>query len=129
MGLRSGIKLLDERQGTGEPAKKGDAVIYNWRLYRNRGDEILLNQQQAEYLPAHLIRVVDGYGFVDHRTTLGSRQTMAGVEYSLYGMKPCGYRKVRISPHLGYRDLGLADLIPANAVLIVEIWLRDIIAA
>jgi FKBP-type peptidyl-prolyl cis-trans isomerase len=69
-----------------------------------------------------MIRVVDGYRFIDHRTTLGRRQTMAGVEYSLYGMKPDGYRKIRISPHLAYRDIGLGDLIPANAVLIVELW-------
>ena len=129
MRLKSGIKLLDERQGMGEPAKKGDAVVYNWRLYRNKGDDIPLNEQQAAHLPAHMIRAVDGHCFIDHRTTLGSRQTMAGVEYSLYGMKPGGYRKVRVSPHLAYRDQGLGNLIPPNAVLIVEIWLREIIAA
>ena len=128
MRLKSGIKLLDERHGAGEPAKKGDTVVYNWRLYRNKGDEIPLNEQQAEHLPDDLIRVVDGYRFVDHRATLGSRQTMAGVEYSLYGMKPGGYRKVRVSPHLAYRDEGLGDLIPPKAVVIVELWLRDVIS-
>jgi FKBP-type peptidyl-prolyl cis-trans isomerase len=129
MRLKSGIKLLDERQGMGEPVKKGDTVVYNWRLYRNKGDEIPLNERQAAHLPAHMIRAVDGHRFVDYRTTLGSRQTMAGVEYTLYGMKPSGYRKVRISPHMAYRDEGLGDLIPPDAVLIVEIWLREIIAA
>jgi len=124
MRIKSGIKLLAEIEGAGEPAKKGDTVVYNWRLYRNKGDEIPLNERQAEHLPAHMIRVVDGYRFVEHRTTLGSRQTMAGVEYSLHGMKPGGYRKIRISPHLAYHDKGLGDLIPPNAVLIVEIWLR-----
>ena len=128
MRLKSGIKLLDEREGASVAAKKGDTVVYNWRLYRNKGEEIPLNEQQAEYLPAHMIRVVDDYRFVEHRTTLGSRQTMAGVEYSLYGMKPGGYRKVRVSPHLAYRDEGLGDLIPPNAVLVVEIWLREIVA-
>jgi len=44
MRLKSGIKLLDERQSVGEPAKKGDMVVYNWRLYRNKGDEIPLNE-------------------------------------------------------------------------------------
>lgn len=127
MRIKSGIKLLAEIEGTGEQAKRGDTVVYNWRLYRNKGDEIPLNQQQAESLPADMIRVVDGYRFVEHRTTLGSRQTMAGVEYSLYGMKPGGYRKIRISPHLAYRDKGLGDLLPSNAVLIVEIWLRRIV--
>ena len=117
MRIKSGIKLLAEIEGEGEPARKGDSVVYNWRLYRNQGEEITLNEQQATNLPAEMIRVVDGYRFIDHRTILGSRQTMAGVEYSLYGMKPGGYRKIRISPHLAYRDKGLGDLIPANAVL------------
>ena len=125
MRIKSGIKLLAEIEGEGEPARKGDSVVYNWRLYRNQGEEITVNEQQAKNLPAEMIRVVDGYRFIDHRTILGSRQTMAGVEYSLYGMKPGGYRKIRISPHLAYRDKGLGDLIPANAVLIVELWLRE----
>ena len=125
MRIKSGIKLLAEMEGAGEPVKKGDSVVYNWRLYRNRGEEIALNEQQAKNLPTEMIRVVDGYHFIDHRTILGSRQTVAGVEYALYGMKPGGYRKIRISPHLAYRDKGLGDLIPANAVLIVELWLRE----
>ena len=126
MRIKSGIKLLAEIEGRGEPARKGDTVVYNWRLYRNQGEEIALNEQQEKNLPAEMIRVVDGYHFIDHRTILGSRQTMAGVEYSLYGMKRGGYRKIRISPHLAYRDKGLGDLIPSNAVLIVELWLRKI---
>jgi FKBP-type peptidyl-prolyl cis-trans isomerase 2 len=127
MTIKSGIKLLAEAEGLGEPAKKGDEVIFNWRLFRNQGDEIPLNEQQAEVVPSEMIRHVDGVKLIDHRTTLGRRQTTAGVEYSLYGMKAGGYRKIRISPHLAYRDKGLGELIPPNAVLIVEIWLREII--
>ena len=129
MRIKSGIKLLAEAEGQGEPAKKGDTVIYNWRLYRNQGDEIPINEQQAEHLPSEIIRQVDGRRLIDHKTTLGRRQTMAGVEYSLYGMKAGGYRKIRVSPHLAYRDEGLGELIAPNAVLIVEIWLREIISA
>ena len=128
MRLKSGIKLLDERPGVGLPAEKGDKVVYNLKIFLNRGDEVPLNQRQVEYLPSRMIRPVDGYAFVDHSTRLGSRDTMAGVEYALMGMKPGGYRKVRLSPHLAYRDAGLADLIPANAVLIVELWLREVVA-
>ncbi len=127
MRIKSGIKLLAETEGQGEPAQKGDQVIYNWRLYRNQGEEIALNEQQLQYVPPEMIRNVDGQRMIDHRTTLGRRQTMAGVEYSLHGMKAGGYRKIRVSPHLAYRDQGLGDLIPPNAVLIVEIWLREIV--
>ncbi|HEV8721437.1 MAG TPA: FKBP-type peptidyl-prolyl cis-trans isomerase [Candidatus Binatia bacterium] len=127
MRLRSGIKLLDEREGTGEPAKKGDRIVYNFVL--NKGDEVLLYERQADYLPEKMIRTEDGSRFIDHTTTLGQREAIAGIEYSLIGMKQGGYRKVRLSPHLAYRDQGLDDLIPPNAVLIVELWLRQIISA
>ena len=122
----SGLKLLEEREGEGRSAEKGDRVVYNSRLFLNKGDEVPLNAKQVQHLPQDMIRVEAGVTFVDHKTMLGSRQTMAGVEYALIGMKIGGYRKVRISPHLAYRDKGIPDLIPPNAVLICEIWLRKI---
>ena len=127
MRLKSGIKLLDECEGTGEPAKKGDRVIYNLKIFLNRGDEVPMNERQAEYLPPTMIRNDDGYRFVNHMTKLGSRQAIAGVEHSLMGMKQNGYRKVRLSPHLAYRSDGVEGLIPPDAVLIVELWLRQIV--
>jgi len=128
MRLKSGIKLLDEREGSGEPAKKGDNVIYNLKMFLNKGDEVPLNERQAEYLPEKMLRNENGSRFVDHTLTLGRRQAIAGIEYTLTGMKAGGYRKVRLSPHLAYRDQGLDGLIPANSVLIVELWLRQIVS-
>ena len=54
MKAKSGIKLLDDREGSGEPAKKGDKVIYNVRIHLNKGDEVPLNERQAEFLPASM---------------------------------------------------------------------------
>lgn len=123
----SGIRLLEEGEGEGRPAQKGDRVVYNTRLFLNRGDEVPLNAKQAPHLPHEMIRVEEGVTFVDHSTVLGSRQAIAGVEHALTGMKVGGYRKVRISPHLAYREKGIRDLIPPEAVLICEIWLRHIV--
>ncbi len=123
----SGLKLLEEREGVGTPAKKGDRVVYNTRIFLNQGDEVMLNETQVEHLSQDMIRVEGGVIFVDHKTMLGSRQTIAGVEHVLMGMKVGGYRKVRISPHLAYRDKGIPDLIPPDAVLICEIWLRHVL--
>jgi FKBP-type peptidyl-prolyl cis-trans isomerase len=120
----SGLKILDEREGEGQPAQKGDRVIYNCRIFLNKGDEVMLNAKQADHLPKDMIRVVDGERFVDRKTVLGRRQTIAGVEHALMGMKAGGYRKVRIGPHLAYREKGIPDLIPPGAVLVVEVWLR-----
>jgi FKBP-type peptidyl-prolyl cis-trans isomerase len=125
----SGLKLLDEREGEGPSAQKGDRVMFHMRLFLNKGDEIPLNETQAKHLPKEMIRVVDGMTFIDRTIVLGRREAIAGVEHALIGMKVDGYRKVRISPHLAYRDKGIPDLIPPDAVLICEIWLRDIVSA
>jgi hypothetical protein len=90
---------------------------------------VSLNAKQAEHFPKEMVRVQGGVTFIDHSLVLGRRQAIAGVEHALMGMKAGGYRKVRVSPHLAYRDKGIQDLIPPDAVLICEIWLRDIVSA
>lgn len=122
----SGLTLVEEREGEGRPAVKGDRVVYNTRTFLNKGDEVRIQEAQAAMLPSDRLRVVDGVTWVDHTTVLGTRQCIAGVEHALMGMKVGGYRKVRISPHLAYREQGVPDYIPPDAVLIVEIWLRAI---
>jgi FKBP-type peptidyl-prolyl cis-trans isomerase (trigger factor) len=122
----SGLELLEEREGEGVPANKGDRVMFNMRLFLNKGDEAPLNKTQAKHLPKELIRLVDGEPLIDHTIVLGRREAVAGIDHALIGMKAGGYRKVRISPHLAYRDKGIPDLIPPNAVLICEIWSRKI---
>ncbi len=123
----SGLTLLDEREGDGRVAQIGDRVVYNMRLYLNKGDEVLLNEKQAEHVLKEKIRRQDGVMLIDRTVTLGRREVIAGVEHALIGLTVGGYRKVRISPHLAYRDKGLPDLIPPHAVLVAEIWLRAVI--
>ena len=125
----SGLKLLEETPGSGEEAKKGDKVVYNTKIFLNQGDEVPFNQQQADRIPEHMnhiLRKVDEYTFIDHHVILGKRETMAAVEYSLYGMKEGGYKKIKASPHLAYREKGVPGLIPENAVLTIELWLRNV---
>ena len=68
-----------------------------------------LNKRQAEQLPQERVRVEGGMTWIDHTIMLGRRQAIAGIEQALMGMKVGGYRKVRISPHLAYRDEGVPD--------------------
>src|SRR5688572_26202957 len=51
----SGLKLLEEREGEGTPANKGDRVVYNTRIFLNQGDEVSLNAKQAEHLPKEMV--------------------------------------------------------------------------
>ena len=93
----SGPKLLDEREGAGAPAKKGDRVVYNMRLFLNKGDEVPLNEKQSEHLPKEMICVEGGVSLIDHTVTLGRREVIAGVEHALIN----GYEGRRLSqgPH------------------------------
>jgi len=120
-----GLELLDERESTGRAAQKGDRVVYNTRLFLNRGEEVSLNERQAAQLPPDMLRVEGGVTFIDHTIVLGRRRAIAGIEQALIGMKVGGYRKVRISPHLAYREEGVPGLIPPDAVLVVELWVRE----
>jgi FKBP-type peptidyl-prolyl cis-trans isomerase len=124
-----GLTLLDEREGDGRVAQIGDRVVYNMRLYLNKGDEVLLNEKQVEHVTKERIRIQDGGTLIDHTVTLGRREVIAGVDHTLLEMKGGGYRKVRISPHLAYSGKGIPDLIPPDAVLIAEIWLRGVLEA
>jgi FKBP-type peptidyl-prolyl cis-trans isomerase (trigger factor) len=124
-----GITLLMEVEGQGPAAARGDRIIFNMKIWLNRGDDVPLNTIQGQHLPEQMIRSVAGEKLVDHTATLGKREVIAGVELSLIDMKAGGYRKVRVSPHLAYREKGLPGLIPEQAVLVVEIWLREILPA
>lgn len=116
--------MLDEREGEGTPANKGDRVLFNMRLFLNKGDEVPLNETQTKHLPKEMIRVIDGVTLIDRTIVLGRREAIAGVEHALTGMRVGGYRKVRISPHLAYRDKGIPDLIPTDAILVAELWMN-----
>jgi peptidylprolyl isomerase len=106
MMLTSGIKLLAETQGTGEPIKKGDTVEVRVNDWLNRGQPI-----QENYLAEAMV---------------GGRKVIPGIGYSIEEMKRGGKRRVRISPHLGYREAGVENRIPANAVLVYEIEVLDV---
>ncbi len=103
----SGIKLIENIEGFGDEAVKGDTVEFESQGFLNHGECI------QDRLPM--------------TTTIGKRDIIAGIEISLIGMRGGGYRKIKISPHLGYSDLGVPGEIPSNALLIYEIWMHRIV--
>lgn len=125
MTLESGIKLLEDIPGTGAVARKGDRVTYNLKLFLNQGEEVPLDELQEGHLSDDRIRM-DVHEVIDRVVTLGKREVVPAVERSLIGMQVGGYRRLRASPHLAYQQEGIPGLIPENAVLIVELWLRVI---
>lgn len=130
MKLPSGLEILEDQEGSGPAAELGNTITYNVRIFLNRGDEVPINEKQAvQEMPADRIRRENDQVFIDHISTLGKRQAIAGIEKAIVGMRVGGFRKVRVSPHLAYGNRGLPGLVPPDAVLDISIWLRDVVAS
>jgi len=88
---------------------------------------VRIQERQIRPLPIEVLRVVGNAILLEHTTRLGGRQAVAGVEHTLVGMKVASYRKVSLSLSLAHRDKGVPGFIPADAGLVVEVWLRAIV--
>ena len=125
--ISKGIELIKDVPGEGLEAAKGCAVTYNARIFLRKGDEVTQDSQSISLYGSSLdTRMIDGVELIDHTTTLGKRQPIAGVEKSLYGMRAAGYREVFVGPHLAYGDKGIKGLIPQNAMLRIQLWVHDV---
>jgi len=132
MYLKQGIRLLEEIVGNGLVAEQGDHVIYNLRIYLNNGEEFpindlndILRKNFKKFYP-EIFTEEEGFEFINFNARLGQSDAIAGVRYSLYGMREGGYRKVKVSPHFAFREQGIPGKIPPDAIIIFKIWLRKI---
>jgi FKBP-type peptidyl-prolyl cis-trans isomerase len=73
-----------------------------------------------------MVTLDDRGSLINLHCTIGRRNAYAAIEYSLIGVKEGGYRKVKAKPHLAFRDAGIEGLVPKNAVVTFEIWLRSL---
>lgn len=83
--------------GSGDVAVPRSTVDVSYDLSLNRG-EVLQQGVRASF-------------------RLGERRVISGLEYGVEGMREGGVRRIRVGPHLAYREEGVLGLIPSNAVL------------
>ena len=61
MKLPSGLKIIEDQEGSGPAAETGHTIVYNCRFFLNHGDEVPINDIQAERgIPDDRIRREDG---------------------------------------------------------------------
>ena len=94
---RGGVQYEDLREGQGAPAQRGCVVEIRYDLFLNRGDKIQENQTTS--------------------FRIGDRNVIAGLDYGVEGMRQGGERRVRVGPHLAYREEGVPGVVPPDAVL------------
>jgi FKBP-type peptidyl-prolyl cis-trans isomerase len=118
MGKRSisGLKIEDLIEGTGATAAKGNTVTLQAIGRLNKGEVFLSTYDYGR----------------PWRFEAGGHKALPGLAKGVIGMKVGGKRRIRISPHLGYRDLTIVanELykipVPPQSVLIFDIDLLSI---
>ncbi|MGD8415795.1 MAG: FKBP-type peptidyl-prolyl cis-trans isomerase [Pseudomonadales bacterium] len=130
MSRSSGIQVLSESIAVGPTASRGSTVRYSARFYLRRGDEVTPDFEAIDrYGDRVPTRSVEGAKLIEHSTTLGKRQVIAGVERMLVGLSAGSYREAIIPPHLAYGKKGLGALIPPDAMIRAKVWVHDVDAA
>jgi peptidylprolyl isomerase len=106
----SGLKYEDLKEGTGDPAKKGDTVEvhYTGRLKDGTKFDSSLDRNRP-------------FSF-----KLGAGQVIKGWDEGVAGMKVGGKRTLVIPPEMGYGARGAGGVIPPNATLVFDVELLDV---
>jgi hypothetical protein len=117
--MKPGVEILEDLPGAGTHVEKRVFYDFRLRMWLSRGDPI---------------RWCKPWGLCDHAriedegTTLFTslrvdREYMfAGLFYGVEGMRVGGIRRIRVAPHLAYREAGVPGIVPPNALLTVEVY-------
>src|SRR4051795_2956928 len=104
---KSGLKYIDEVEGTGATAKAGDRVSVHYTGKLKDGKKFDSSVDRKE----------------PFEFKLGAGDVIKGWDEGVAGMKIGGKRKLVIPPTLGYGARGAGGVIPPNAELIFEVEL------
>ena len=120
--LRSGLTLLTDIPGTGEPVLRQHNYLVRLRLWLHRGEPI---RWQMPCGPVGVGRLEDEGATLITEMRISRGTLMNGLFYGVDGMRVGGTRRLEIAPHLAYGEEGVPGMIPANAVIIAEITILE----
>lgn len=116
--LKSGIRLLNEAEGGGELVQRQQVYQMQIRMWLNQGQPIVW---QRPWGMLDRARLEDEGKTLITDLRVDRENLFNGLFYGIQGMRIGGSRTLKISPHLGYGKRGVEGLIPANAVVIIEV--------
>lgn len=115
---RSGIKILSDIPGEGSPVARQHIYQVRLKMWLNQGEPI---RWQRPWGLIDRARLEDQGETLITDLRIDRENLFNGLFQGVEGMRIGGTRKLKISPHLAYAEHGVADIIPANAVIVVEI--------
>ncbi len=107
---KSGLKYVDEKEGTGKEAKAGDKVSVHYTGWLKDGKKFDSSKDRG----------------TPFEFNLGAGDVIKGWDEGVAGMKVGGKRKLIIPSELGYGKRGAGGVIPPDAELTFEVELLGI---
>lgn len=115
--MRSGIDVLTDIPGEGNPIKRHHWYQIRLRMWLHRGDPI----RWPKAWGTSAARLEDDDAILVTHVRIDREQLIAGLFCACEEMNVGGKRKLQIAPHLAYREQGVPGVIPVNALLTAEI--------
>ena len=116
--LRSGLVLLADVPGSGEPVRRGQCYLIRLQLWLHQGDAVRWKIASG---PVGIARLEDEGETLVTEVRVDRRSLVNGLFYGIEGMRVGGTRRLEIAPHLAYGDRGVPEVIPAKALLTAQI--------
>src|SRR5262245_55634337 len=120
--LRSGLTLLVDLPGAGEPVRRQHNYRIRLRLWLNKGQAV---RWQMAWGPTGIAHLDDNGETLITEIRIDRRSLISGLFYGIDGMRIGGTRRLEIAPHLAYGERGVPGVIPAHAVLTAEISILE----
>jgi len=120
--LRSGLTLMVDIPGQGEPVQRQHNYMVRLRMWLHRGDPI---RWQMPSGPVEVERLEDNGETLVTEMRINRGSMMSGLFYAMDGMRVGGTRRVEIAPHLAYGEKGQPGVVPENALIVAEITVLE----
>jgi hypothetical protein len=116
--LRSGLTLLVDTAGAGEPVRRQHIYRIRLRMWLHRGEPV---RWPTAWGPVGVAGLEDNGETLITEVRVDRRSLISGLFYGIDGMCVGGTRRLEIAPHLAYGDRGVPGIVPEHAVLIAEV--------
>jgi hypothetical protein len=124
--LRSGVDVLADISGTGEPVRRQHHYLVRLRMWLHRGEPIRHAMPSG---PVGVGRLEDNGETLVTEMRINRGQLINGLFYGVEGMRVGGTRRLEIAPHMAYGEQGVPGRIPPNALIVAEITILEAVAA
>jgi hypothetical protein len=120
--LRSGVRLLVDIPGGGEPVRRQQVYRIRLRLWLTTGEPV---RWQIPWGPLGVATLEDEGTTLLTDVRIDRQSLVNGLFYGIDGMRVGGMRRLEIASHMGYGERGVPGVIPPNAVLTAEITVLE----